>query len=683
MHNQNLYPDDFPEKYKFENIDLIELFHQKKWDKLNNIVICRDKTGKVTARFSDSEWDLTPYDRNHNGKNSFNFKGLDNELELQIEFKLIAYGLLFHKSRRGPAPKFSTVVSNISRLKTVYTYLKIAKQKSISHLSNKRSFEAFKSFLLTKNSSQRNLQNLFIALNNVIRLEPWLKYPLGFSEKLSVIALSKSLSNRELQQTLAIPEQLSNAIYGKAIELIQNALPHKDIISNTENLLQTNYLNGKKIIDEKIKYGARFTWTDANGNIINSQKYANIIAYYQPLRTKEIISPLSNQINGIQINSGIEFRAYIGQLITACFIICGGFSGMRESELDKLTPNSYYIDNVDGRDFHMLQSSTFKLGEKRETWITAPITKQAIELVSTLTRTWRSQIEYPDSRYINTLWCIQKARSIPPVLIKKWGLRLRIFCIKFNFLVTREDYQECIESNPSSLVKIKEIVTIGQPWPLAPHQLRRSLAFYATKHRLATKVALKQQFKHLYLAMAEWYSNGGQLASMRNLTVDNEIQQALNAVNAEMTASKIFKQWHSNEPLSGSHGKAIVKMRGDIPHIYSTWDTIYRAVLKGTLTLHGTAHSYCKNGYDCDMDGIVMPQFCVDCAGHGSIIDKDQALWWQKKHLSLVTYMEFGEDISVSERSHFITQIRAAENVMKDFDMPFIPFEPELKVTEL
>ncbi|EOV0134145.1 hypothetical protein ACOIWX_000719 [Vibrio parahaemolyticus] len=161
------------------------------------------------------------------------------------------------------------------------------------------------------------------------------------------------------------------------------------------------------------------------------------------------------------------------------------------------------------------------------------------------------------------------------------------------------------------------------------------------------------------------------------------MQQVLDEINAEMTASKIFKQWHSNEPLSGSMGKAIVKMRGDVPHIYSSWETIYEAVKKGTLTLHGTAHSYCKNGYDCDMDGVVMPQFCVDCSGQGSIIDKDQALWWQKKHKSLVRYMTLGEDISVTDKSHYITQIRAAENVMADFDMPFTPFETDLKVTNL
>lgn len=226
-------------------------------------------------------------------------------------------------------------------------------------------------------------------------------------------------------------------------------------------------------------------------------------------------------------------------------------------------------------------------------------------------------------------------------------------------------------------------ILTGQPWPLSSHQLRRTLAFYCISNRLGTFVALKQQFKHTYLAMTEWYSNGGKLAGLRNLKVDKQMQKSLEEINAETTTNKIFKQWRSDEILSGTHGKAIMKMRGDIPTIYSSWNTIYKAVKDGKLTLHGSIHSYCKSGYDCDMDGVVAPQFCVDCSLGSSIIDEKQAKWWQKKHHSLTSYIKSESDISAIEQSHYITQIRAAENVMTDFGMVFIPFEPELKVTVL
>ena len=425
--------------------------------------------------------------------------------------------------------------------------------------------------------------------------------------------------------------------------------------------------------------GESFPFILANGEIDKNIRAA-YIRDNKPRNPSDIISPLAQKLPNMPLANSSEFQRYRGQLINASYIVCGGFSGMRDSELDKLTPNSYYKDTFEGREYHMLQSHTFKLGEKRETWVTASSSKIAIELMTTLTERLRQEVTYPDKKYTNTLWVNQSVRSKPPTLISYWNVRLQLFCKQFNFIVTEEDHQECLDSNPQSHGRVKKYVLVGKPWHMTPHQFRRSLAFYCIKNRFSTMVALKQQFKHLYLAMTEWYTNGGKLASYRSLVVDEKIQSMLEDINAETTANKIFKQWHSSEKLSGSHGKAIMQMRGDVPTIYSSWDVIYKAVKDGKLTLHGTTHSYCKNGYNCDMDGVVMPQFCVDCGSGSSIIDEEQARWWQKKHNSLVAYMESDEDISVSERSHYITQVRAAEIVMADFELPFTPFEPDLKV---
>lgn len=481
---------------------------------------------------------------------------------------------------------------------------------------------------------------------------------------------------------MVIPERLCHAIYGKAMALIEDALPHAQLLADTESALQDNYIEGKRVLDSKVHQGHSYTFMNADGSIDN-QKYAANIIYNQPHDPLSLIRPLESKLPDTPLKNVNEFRLYLGQLITASYIVCGGFSGMRDSELDKLTPNSYYKDTLSGRTHHMLQSHTFKLGEKRETWVTAASSKNAIDLMAILTKRWREKVTYPDEKYADSLWVNQNARSLPPKLITGWNDRLMRFCRQFNFIVTEEDYQECLISNHRSLEKVNKSVIVGKPWPISTHQFRRTLAFYCVKNRLGTLVALKQQFKHLYISMTEWYTNGGKLASLRDLKVDPKIQQALEDINAETTANKIFKQWHSDEILSGTHGKTIMKMRGDIPTIYSSWDVIYKAVKGGKLTLHGSMHSYCKSGYDCDMDGVVTPQFCVDCGSGSSIIDEQQAKWWQKKHCSLVAYMESGEEISVSEQSHYITQVRAAERVMADFDMPFTPFEPDLKVTSL
>lgn len=681
MKTSHLYTADFPEAHKVQVVDIISLYHEGRFEELDAVVICKDRDGNVTATFGQSDWDCAPFSRKKE-RNNLNFSSFDAAPELQRELKIFTFGWLFNACPKGKkAPKFSAVYSRLININKIYLFLMQQNQTSLSALSSSPLRAKLNDDLQEEGYAKSTLEQTFVAINGAIGDSGWHNIPLGI-EPIKSKSEAQRLSDKDNQQTLVIPERLCHAIYGKAIALIEGALPHAKLLADTENTLQDNYIEGKRVLDNKIQQGHAYTFMNGDGSIDN-RKYAVAIKNHLPHEPRTLIVPLAEKLPDIPLNNATEFQRYLGQLITASYIVCGGFSGMRDSELDKLTPNSYYKDTLSGRVHHMLQSHTFKLGEKRETWVTAASSKIAIDLMAVLTKRWRSEVTYPDEKYTNSLWVNQGARSVPPRLIINWNDRLQRFCRQFDFVVTEDDYQECLTSNPRSLEKVKGQVVVGKPWPMSTHQFRRSLAFYCVKNRLGTLVALKQQFKHLYLSMTEWYTNGGKLASLLDLKVDTKIQQALEEINAETTANKIFKQWHSDATLSGTHGKAIMKMRGDVPTIYSSWDVIYKAVKDGKLTLHGSMHSYCKSGYDCDMDGVIAPQFCVDCDSGSSIIDEQQAKWWQKKHRSLSAYMALGEDISVTDRSHYITQIRAAENVMRDFGMPFTPFEPDLKVANL
>ncbi|GEM77211.1 hypothetical protein [Vibrio sagamiensis] len=681
---QHLYLDGFPEQHKVEEVDVVTLYHEERFDELDKVVVCKDESGKVTASFGDSAWYCFAFSRNKKEyKNTLNFNEFNNK-DLQRELKLFTYGWIFNKCpKKRKALKFTSTYSRFKYAIIAYRHLAEKGFDSIRALSKSSNWINFEGYLVEKKYSQASIRASIVSINSVIRDSAWHKVKHEFPGPLKPDVLARRLNQLEAQQTLTIPERLCDAIYGKAIELIEGAHPYRHLIAQTESDLQDNYLKGKRILDENVANGATYAFMLANGEIDN-QKYFMAIVKNQPQNPSDIIARLAKKLPDIPLNNGHDFKRYLGQLITASYIVCGGFSGMRDSELDKITPNSYYKDTFEGREYHMLQSHTFKLGEKRETWVTASSSKTAIELMTTLTEQRRQEVTYPDEKYTNSLWINHLSRIKPPRLISSWNERLQLLCKQFNFIVTEEDYQECLDSNPQSHERVKKYVVVGKPWHMTTHQFRRSLAFYCIKNRFGTMVALKQQFKHLYLAMTEWYTNGGRLASYRNLVVDEKFQSILDDINAETIADKIFKQWHSNEKLSGSHGKAIMKMRGGVPTIYSSWDVIYQAVKEGKLTLHGSLHSYCKSGYDCDMDGVVAPQFCVDCSSSSSIIDEQQAKWWQLKHRSLTAYMnEKSDDISVSERSHYITQVRAAENVMRDFDMDFVPFEAELNIVEV
>lgn len=681
MKTNHLYPVRFPKEHKVQHVDIISLYHEGRFKELDAVIICKDRDGNVTATFGQSNWDCLPFSRKKEA-NNLSFSNFDAAPALQRELKVFTFGWLFNASPKGKkALRFSAVFARLTSIKKIYAFLMHQNQTSLAALSSASLRLKLDTHLQEQGYSQSTLEQTFATINGILGDSNWHNVPLGI-EPIKTTLESKILCNKDAQQTLVIPERLCHCIYGKAITLIEEALPNAKLLADTEKALQDNYIEGQRILDGKVQQGHTYTFMNGDGSIDN-HKYFQAIKENQPHEPHSLIQLLVKKLSDVPFSNVTEFQRYLGQLITASYIVCGGFSGMRDSELDKLTAHSYYKDTSSGQVHHMLQSHTFKLGEKCETWVTAASSKTAIDLMSVLTERWRSEATYPSNKYKGSLWVNQCARSKPPKLITDWNARLKRFCTQFNFLVIEEDYQECLTSNPRSLEKIKESVVVGKPWPMSTHQFRRSLAFYCVKNRLGTLVALKQQFKHLYLSMTEWYTNGGRLASLRDLKVDELVQKALDEINAETTTNKIFKQWHSDEKLSGTYGKAIMKMRGDVPTIYSSWDVIYKAVKDGKLTLHGSMHSYCKSGYDCDMDGVVTPQFCVDCGSGSSIINERQAKWWRKKHRGLVAYMESGEDISVSEHSHYVTQVRAAEKVMADFDMPFTPFEPDLKVANL
>ncbi|NMU86016.1 hypothetical protein HKB16_24510, partial [Vibrio parahaemolyticus] len=131
----------------------------------------------------------------------------------------------------------------------------------------------------------------------------------------------------------------------------------------------------------------------------------------------------------------------------------------------------------------------------------------------------------------------------------------------------------------------------------------------SVRNNLGHPIAIKQQFKHLYLRMSDWYSSGAVQARLHDIHADHDLIKILNEVSLIQTTAQFDKWFNGDEKLSGSFGKMIVAMRDRKPEIYSSWDNLYRLVKAGRMTLHGTLHSYCKNGYDCDMEGISNPSF--------------------------------------------------------------------------
>jgi len=672
--------------YPVEFTNVIELKSKEDWAALDKSLISKDKEGRDLSFFQDDIWNMGVYASGLqvSQKTNFNFSFINSSKKLTLELKLIVYGWIFYKnSTRSSHLKIQTLVNRLAALKKVYNFLNENNYDSISELNNKVVSRKLDTYLIKKDLAQRTLEHVFAAINSIIRLQSWLNLDLS-------ISLSKpyqhavKLSDKTPQQTLSIPERIADELYAKAIELVEDFYPHRDLLATLEKELQENYLVGKEIIERKKELGVlKFLDTRVKNSKINHMQ-AQEISKVKPYKTSDILSKYSSMTLFKDLKSFPKWKKLYGRITTACYICCGAFSGVRDSELSALKPDSYYCDDINGQTFHFLLSRTFKLGEKDTTWVTAPITQKAIELMSCFSKYWRKELAekglQKESEY---LWLNRTGRSKLPVVISKWPDRLKLFSETYGTVIKKEDLVELVKSNPNALDKINKLCVIGKSWPLKPHQFRRSLALYTIRHRLGSCSALQQQYKHTYLQMAEWYSVGGIASRLSDLEIDSEFQQLLENTKLEETTNNFFSMVHSDSTLSGSHGKAIMDMRKDIPHIYSSWDVIYAAVKKGTLSLHGTMTAYCKNGYNCDMDGVVNPAFCINCKTDGSIINESQARNWQNIHAKFTSYLKDKGDVSPSVYAHSIIQIRAAESIMADFNIAFEPYTHPIEVIQL
>ncbi len=678
-------PPHFSPVHSPESCDVVSLYQQKQWALLNDVVICNDLKGNITARFGHSQWDLEPLRMTKNCTHKrINFSALSTTPALMVECKLFCYGWLFNASTQYSHPtKISTVISRASGLKKTYEFLALNNLSGLAELSEPVNLRKYLEFLRMQEKSAGTIVHILCAVQQAWLLFPWMGVTVPPVD-ISPTKLSKKLCRpgaTEREQTIVIPEAIADKLLKHAVHLIETAWPYRHQLGETECALQKNYEQGEEQVRARIRSGQWKWLTQEKHNRNFRHDFAKEANYLAPGCAKDIIAKRLGDYPLFHPEAnGIWWHDHRASLMAAGFICCAAFSGMRESELFELTPDSYYSALYNGRTFHFLKAKTHKTGERHTEWVVAPVVQKVIELVTALTAHMRTCLlrnatTLREREWAHCLWLSQGQRSTQPKLITSWCIRLSNFAKAAGIVVSEADYTECIRSNPNSTNRIKKLVRPGAPWLLTPHQFRRTLAFFTIKNRLGNAIAIKQQYKHLYLQMSEWYCEGGLASRLEYIESDKEFQKLLNTLHDEQITNQYWSWLHGKEILAGSYGKDILQLRGDLPSIYSSREKLYKLVKEKRLTLHGTLHSYCKNGYDCDMGGVINPAFCVNCQSHGSIITGEQALWWQKKHRTLTNYLSDTPDISPAISTHCLTQIRAAEKVMTDFDIGFTRWE--------
>ncbi|MDC7701656.1 hypothetical protein [Vogesella indigofera] len=276
----------------------------------------------------------------------------------------------------------------------------------------------------------------------------------------------------------------------------------------------------------------------------------------------------------------------ISEVFQICKLQIHVFSGMRDSEARHLPYHCMETEKgPHGRMHCLIVGTTTKFNNGRclqTKWITtdregfrairlaqefAAVIYEALGIMSSKADDLKDeQPLFPSLDYLP--WRMRQVRS---------GCRISAFIGYFSGvrgtlqsrlcpIIEGKDIEELEEIDPFRAWREEPEFFIGRPWPLAPHQLRRSLAIYANASGLVRLSSLRRQLQHITREMAMYYGRGSTFcknfieSDAKGYNKHFAVEWQNGAEEAEMLAF-VCDVLHSKEQMFGGAGNYYERQR--------------------------------------------------------------------------------------------------------------------------
>lgn len=312
-------------------------------------------------------------------------------------------------------------------------------------------------------------------------------------------------------------------------------------------------------------------------------------------------------------------------LKTACYIVIAMFSGIRDSELLSLGAGCIARHTTkDGIEARWLHGTIYKTGYRPKKWLVPPIVETAVRVMERFSAPMRNALAEEERALLDSgsqeqtnIKRLHKVRSQKEKLFlapdSKLGNQLSVmsgsaagnllkgFCKRFEIL--GDD---------------------GGPWPLAPHQFRRTFAYNYAKSQMGDLLYLQEHFGHHSLDMTLLYSDEG----TDDYEGDTELLEMIAQAKHDRQVEILKGVVESDAPLAAG-GQWIGDWRRTIRTAKNKEQLIED--LSGTLSLTGTGHSWCAGsakGTGCGSRCMFEPDMCTEC--DWAIISQEHLPVWRE-----------------------------------------------------
>lgn len=595
-----------------------------------DFVLCRDLEGLPTAIYQKDVWDYNPYRLSATKLTKWHFSklllGKDPDAERAIinELKFLLFCMMYfcesgHTGTRSSSVMFSyfTVLRQAARFCLDIELTTHGNLTLKDLFSNKPYLAAFvrEKKGITFNKRMSAIINDFNFLGKEI---------IGFTV---VNRDDIDLNETDSQQTVIIPQRI-----------------YMSLMNNLEDDIDFIYENSEGLEDMLLKFKDRYYGVShgrQKGLAVGGKKH------YRKTMSEAIaghgLSKLLQDKYRVTKKNNLTLALCKIQFIAKQVIHF--YTGMRHQEVNRLPYQCVYTETItdatldeDGNivdealAVELLSTTTKFTGYKQDaSWYAPSCVLKAIKVLQRIARGMSGfyNVSYDDI----------------PLLVSTSELRTlannKAEVTSFNSGKHAPDWLESLRITEIDLIDLRasdedrdflsdEKFQVGNSWPLASHQYRRSLAFYASNSGFVSLPTLKAQFKHLSLEMARYYGrNFEQIKTIFGyydkekeeyiLPEDHMIFEYQLGIPGNV-ANQILKDvLGADNHIYGKTGRFIERQKEQLKDnevlIQEVRKETEKRVLKGELSYRDTLLGGCIKIEACEDEMLGDFTSCLDCKG--------------------------------------------------------------------
>lgn len=604
----------------------------------DDFVLCRDVNGMATAVYGHSSWDFNPYRLGQRRLPVIHFdKYFATEKiaapELMVEVKYILFCLL-HYAGTGRVGKLSpsSIIKYFYVLKDAATFCFEQRSKplvgllSLEELFTTPAYLA--AYIKTFNGVQSLVKTVPALLNQLVAVG---KDRLGY-RTLDPAQYSFGIRPVEKQHPI-IPTEIYlgmvNLFSAKLDVLYGNRYRLYDFIS--------------MFVDPLLGYPYKQQRRHPSYRKIKSLLFSDVVAMHG---LEDLF------VEDFECNNRKSLCAALlsMQFFLKCVIHL--YTGMRDQEVIRLRRDCLFSEEAQAavvddlgveRDpavlIDLISTTTKYSGfRKEESWLAPLDVKRAVQVARLISEALTKVGGFESDEHgllfqvPSVLFTKTKRLEVSPLV--KASTRTKWLDV---FKITQLDIDELACSDPKRDFHREPEFAVGCVWPLTSHQFRRSLAYYASNSGFVSLPSIKQQFKHLTIAMSRYYRNGFERlktifgyfdeASATFILPKNHVAFDFQmAIPIDVANEIISALLGKNGSLGGGTGSFMEKRRkeiesGRVDVVTVREETIYR-VKRGELAHRPTLLGGCTKVGRCD--DLLLGNFSACTSCESSIIHNDK-----------------------------------------------------------